>query len=291
MGIPARFRKQEGRHALVDGIPFRMPIAAHNTPALMAGFTIDFDKAAALLPHSIHPLRMGRKSVLVVTVIDYRQTVIGKYIEFSVAIGCTRGARPAPPLLPLIFQGLYGMGQYVYDLPVSTEISVKGGKGIFGMPKHQSNLDFKIGERTVSSQYDRDGQMAVRIEIERPGRAWLPITVAAINYCSFRGMIVKSTIYSAGKVGFSLFKKGSAKLCIGEHPRVQALKALEISPNPIFTAFFPEIHGMLDDHIESWYATYAEPPTTKPEGMESVINLGLSETWLPPPHDLPDCKP
>jgi hypothetical protein len=290
VGIPARFRKQEGRHALVDGIPFRMPVAAHNTPALMAAFSINFDKAAALLPYSIHPLRWWRKALLVVTVVDYRATVIGKYIEFSVAIACTRGARPAPPILPLVFQGLYGMGQYVYDLPVSTEISVKGGKGIFGMPKHQSNLDFKIGERTVSSQYDQDGQMAVRIEIERPGRAWLPITVGAVNYCSFRGMIVKSTIYSAGKVGFLFFKKGSAKLCIGEHPRVQALKGLEINPDPLFVAFFPEIHGVLDDHVESWYATYAEPPETKPEGMESVINLGLSEKWLPPPHDMPDCK-
>ncbi len=291
MGIPARFRRQQGRHALVDGIPFRMPIAAHNTPALMAAFTIDFKKAAALLPPSIHPLRLWRKAVLVVTVVDYRQTVIGKYIEFSIAIACTRGARPAPPLLPVVFQGLYGTGQYVCDLPVSTEISVKGGKGIFGMPKHQSSLDFKIGERTVSSQYDEDGQMAVRIEIQRPGSAWLPLTVAAINYCSFRGMIVKSTIYSAGKVGFSLLKKGSAKLCIGEHQRVQPLKGLEISPDPIFVAFFPEVHGVLDDHVESWYATYAEPPTSKPEGIESVINLGLSEKWLPPPHDQPDCKP
>jgi len=291
VGIPARFRTQEGRHALVDGIPFRMPIAAHDTPALMAAFTIDYHKAAHLLPHSIHPVRWFGKALLIVTVVDYRATVIGKYIEFSIAIGCTRGARPAPPILPLVFQGIYGMGQYVYDLPVSTEISVKGGKGIFGMPKHQSNLDFHIDERRVSSQYDQDGQLAVRIEIERPGRAWLPITIGAVNYCTFRGMIVKSTIYSSGKVGFSLFKKGAARLCIGEHPRVRALKDLDISRDPIFTAFFPVVHGVLDDHVESWYSTYAEAPKAAPEGMESVINLGLGQQWLPPPHDMPECQP
>ncbi len=291
MGLPGRFRKLEGRHALVDGIPFRMPIAAHDTPALMAGFTIDYAKAARLLPHTIHPVRWGGKAVLLVTVIDYRATVIGKYIEFSVAIACTRGARPAPPFLPFLLQGPYGMGQYVYDLPVSTEISVKGGKGIFGMPKHQSNLDFHINDHTVSSQYDQDGRLAVRIEIERPKRAWLPVTVGAVNYCTFRGMIVKSTIYSAGKVGFSLFKKGSAKLCIGDHPRVQPLKELDISHDPLFTAFFPMVHGVLDDHVESWYSTHAEPPSAAGEGMESVINLGLSQTWLPPPHDVPDCRP
>src|SRR6266852_9931360 len=282
MGIPKRLQAQSGRYSLVDGIPFHLPVYCRNSPCLMAAFSINAEKARALLPgNEIYPLRLWNKGVLVITVIDYRDTVIGKYIEYSIANACTHGSRPAPRLLPAVLMNSYGTGQYVYDLPVSTEISVKGGKGIWGMPKHQANLDFKIGERTVSSQYDQDGQMAVRIEIDRPGRAWLPITVAAINYCSFRGMIVKSTIYSAGKVGFSLFKKGSAKLCIGEHPRVQALKALEISPDPIFTAFFPEIHGLLDDHIESWYATYTEPPKTKPEGMESVINLGLSEAWLP----------
>ena len=49
-----------------------------------------------------------------------------------------------PPLLPLVFQKTFGLGQYVVDLPVSTEVSVKGGKGIWGMPKHQANLDFVV---------------------------------------------------------------------------------------------------------------------------------------------------
>src|SRR5260370_40216458 len=115
--MPARSRSQEGRHAVVDGIPFRMPIAAHNTPALMAAFTIDFGKAAALLPHAIHPLRWGRKALLAVTVVDYRASVIGKYIECSATIARTRGARPAPPVLPHVFQGMSGPRQHGYDLP------------------------------------------------------------------------------------------------------------------------------------------------------------------------------
>src|SRR4030095_4117655 len=101
-----------------------------------------------------------------------RDTVIGKYIEYSIAIACTHGPKPAPRLLPALLMDAYGTGQYVYHLAVSTEISVKGGKGIWGMPKHQGNLNFIIDDRTVSAQYDKEGQFAMKIEIEKPAKAW-----------------------------------------------------------------------------------------------------------------------
>ena len=110
----------------------------------------------------------GGRGLLVVTVVNYEITDIGQYVEYSLAIACTFGPRPAPPLLPGLLRGHYGTGQYVVDLPVSSEISVKGGKGIWGMPKHQANLDFVITPTTVSSQYDVDGLLGARIEIDRP---------------------------------------------------------------------------------------------------------------------------
>lgn len=286
MAIPARLTRQAGRYSLVDGIPFALPIRCDQSPVLMAVFTIDADKAQALMPgNEIFPLRLWKRGLLVITVVDYRVTTIGKYIEFSIAIACTHGPKPAPRLLPAIFMKAYDTGQYVYDLPVSTEISVKGGKGIWGMPKHQANLDFVITDETVSSQYDCDGQHAMKIEIKRPPKTWLPINLGAINFCEFRGMLFKSYIYFRGDLGAALFKKGSARLTLGDHPRVQPLKGLDISPDPIFTAFIPAAHGTLDDHYEGWYVSYPQPPTVQPEGMESVVNLGLGQEWLAPPKD------
>ncbi len=250
----------------------------------MAAFTINADRARELLPgNELHPLRLFGKGVLIVAVINYQITVIGKYIEFSVGIACTHGRRPAPPLLPGLFRRLFKTGQYVYDLPVSTEISVKGGKGIWGMPKHQANLDFVVGERTVSSQYDKDDKLVMRIEIDKPGRAWLPLSVSGVNYCAFRGMLMKSYIAFSGKVGIRLFRKGSARLQLGSHPLAEPLKGLEISRSPIFTGWFPDSSGVLDDHQESWFLSFEAPPSEPPEGMESVVHLGLSEEWLEPP--------
>jgi hypothetical protein len=288
MRLPARLSRQRGRHALVDGIPFDLPVNSEHTRALFAGFRIDPGQAARLLPgNELHPLRLVRNAVLVITVVDYRFTDIGAYIEFSVAIGCTHGPRQAPRLLPLLLRRRYGAGQYVYDLPVSTEISVKGGKGIWGMPKHQANLDFEVTERTVASRYGLDGELVVSIEIDRPRRFGLPVNVSAVNYCQFRGMLVKSYIHFAGRMDTAVGRAAKARLYLGDHPRVAQLGLLDLDPDPLFTGYVGDAAGALDDHFESWFLSFPQAPTTKPEGLESVVGLGLGQEWLPPPPTSP----
>lgn len=284
MSFPRRQDRLAGRRALVDGIAFDMPINSEQSPALMAVFSIDADAARRLIPgNEVHPMRLWKRGLLVLTVINYVVTDIGSYIEYSIAIACTHGRRPAPPLLPGLLMKTFGTGQYVWDLPVSTEVSVKGGKGIWGMPKHQANLDFVIGERWVSSQYDLDGQMMMRIDVQKPASAWLPVSMGAANYCAFRGMLMKSYIYFKGKLGLSLFKPGSARLLIGDHPRMAPLKTLDIDPNPIAAGFFPLTSGVLDDYFECWFLTESQLPAQPMEGLETTHPLGQSRTWLAPP--------
>lgn len=289
MAQPARLTQQAGRWALVDTIPFKLPVYCRNSPALFAAFSIDADKARKLIPgNEIYPVRLWNRGLLVVSVIDYLETNIGRYVEFSIAIACTHGSRPAPRLLPALFMNHYGTGQWVWDLPVSSEVSVKGGKGIWGMPKHQANLNYIISDDVVSSQYDQDGMFAVKIEVQRPKSCWMPVRMHGINYTAFRGMLFKSGVYFHGKLGFHLFKKGSAKLIIGDHPRVQPLKDLDIHPDPILAAFLPQANGVLDDHSESWFLSETALPVKPPEGMETVVNLGQSQEWLTPPVPIND---
>jgi hypothetical protein len=284
MGQPRRIAAQTGRYSLVDGIPFRMPVQGVKSSAILAAFPVDPVKARTLIQgNEVHPFILWNKGLLIVTVIDYRDTNIGKYIEFSIALACTHGRSPAPRLLPALLRGCFGTGQWVFDLPVSTEVSVKGGKGIWGMPKHQANLNYIEGERTVSSQYDLDGQLGVYIEIERPRSAWVPVNTSAVNYCAFRGLLMKSTIYFSGKAGFSLFRKAAGRLVIGDVPRVQALKHIDLQPEPIATLYLPEVTGVLDDHFESWFCSEAAQSLAPVEGLESVIGLGQGQQWLPPP--------
>ena len=254
----------------------------------MAIFPIDAVKAATLLPgNGITPIRYKDTALLVVTVINYLDTVIGKYVEYSIAIACNHNVSPGKFRLPGLFSKKINLGQYVIDLPVSSEVSVKGGKGIWGMPKHQARLDFNITDSKVSSQYDLDNQLCVYCEIEKPSRANIPLQMKAANFCSFRGMLMKSNVHFDGKAGLHMGKRAKARLIIGNHPRMQALKSLDILPDPIVTAFIPEAVGVLDDHIESWFLHYKEQPANAPQGLESVIDLSRSEEWLDPPQAPP----
>ncbi len=287
MSVPKRLKQQANCYALVDGIPFEMPVTSERSQVLIAAFLLDAEKAKRLLPgNELHPARIAKKGFLFVTAVSYELTDIGKYIEFIISIACTHGSNPAPNLLPLVFRRRYQLGGYVYDMPVSTEISVKGGKGIWGVPKHRANLDFEVTKSTVSSQYASDGLMAMRVDIGRPRDAWLPVSMSAVGYSQFRGMLFKSCAYLNGKAGFSLFRRQSGRLYIGDHPRMRPLKELDISPTPIFTMFFPDSTGVLDDHTESWFLSYEHPPAAPPEGLESVVGLGLGTDWPPPPKRL-----
>src|SRR5256885_3570189 len=200
-----RQRRLTGRYALVDGIPFTMPVDSEHSPALMAAFTVDANAAARLLPgDEVHPFRLpGGRGLLVITVVDYQQTDIGSYVEFSVALACTHGPSSGPPILPALLRGRFGTGQFVLDLPVSSEISVKGGKGIWGMPKHQANLDFKLGDTEISSQYDLDGKLAIYVSIRRPGGFGLPLRTSGVNWCSFRGLLMRPAIHFLSTMHFA----------------------------------------------------------------------------------------
>lgn len=286
--VPRRQHSLRGRHAKVDGITYVLPVNSDDSPVLMAAFPINKRAAAAILPgDEMRPFSLGGKGLLVVTVVNYRSTDIGKYIEYSLAIAITHGRRPTPPLLPLIFQKTFGLGQFVVDLPVSTEISVKGGKGIWGMPKHQANLDFVVTEQTVSAQYDKDGKLGCYIEIERPEPAGLPLKMAASNYCAFRGMLWKSDIYFEATGDIALGGAAKARLILGEAPGVAPLKTLQVGSKPLFTAYLPEAHGVLDDHYEAWFLSAAtEADADRINGgdmMDSVVGLGQGQEWLAPP--------
>lgn len=286
--LPRRQNELRGRFARADGIPYSMPVNSDDSPVLMAAFPINKRAAAALLPgEEMRPFSLGGKGLLVVTVVNYKSTDIGKYIEYSLAIAITHGRRPVPPLLPLLFQKTFGLGQFVVDLPVSTEISVKGGKGIWGMPKHQANLDFVVTDSTVSAQYDKDGALGCFVEIERPEPAGLPLKLAASNYCAFRGMLWKSDIYFEATGDLALGKAAKARLILGDAPGVALLKTLQVAEKPIFTAWLPEAHGVLDDHYEAWFLTAPSAADADAlrggEMMDSVVGLGQGQEWLEPP--------
>lgn len=275
-----------GQIALVDGICFDMPVNSVDSPALMAGFTVDADRAAELLPgEELRLIRLPKgRALLIVTVINYRTTDIGAYVEYSIAFACVHRRAGGGYLSTLLREGTSAAGQYVWDLPVSSEVSVKGGKGIWGMPKHRAALDFRVTEQGMSSQYDLDDQLCMRITVRRPHGLRVPVrNLSATNYCQFRGLLMKSVICFSDRAEVALGPSAHAQLLLGSHPRMDPLRTLDIAERPAFVACLPHSHGVLDDHTEAWFLTCPTVPGAVPEGLESVVDLRASTAWLPAP--------
>jgi hypothetical protein len=84
-----------------------------------------------------------------------------------------------------------------------------------------------------------------------------------------------------GKAGVNLPFSRSARLTFGDHERMAPLKTLDVGSRPLFTTYLEDTQGILDDHVETWFLTYREPPQEQMEGLESVVGLGLGREWLP----------
>ena len=76
--MPRKLKRERKKFALVVGIPFMLPVRSQRMQALMAAFPVDPAAAQALLPdRPMQVTQLWRRALLVVTVANYEETVIG----------------------------------------------------------------------------------------------------------------------------------------------------------------------------------------------------------------------
>ena len=84
---------------------------------------------------------------------------------------------------------------------------------------------------------------------------------------------MKSSIYFTDRAEVAVGPFAKAQLLIGDHPRMDPLRTLDMSSKALFTACLPHSNGVLDDHFESWFIT---SPTRL-----TRVNGGVATTWIP----------
>ena len=98
---------------------------------------------------------------------------------------------------------------------------------------------------------------------------------------------MKSSIYFTDRAEVAVGPFAKAQLLIGDHPRMDPLRTLDMSSKALFTACLPHSKGVLDDHFESWFITSSK--AIQPgeqwggDGLDSVYDLPNSTEWLDPP--------
>ena len=209
-----------------------------------------------------------RPGLLVVTVVNYEITDIGKYVEYSLAIACTFGPRPAPPLLPGLLRGHYGTGP-VRGRPAGQQRGLgQGRQGHLGHAQApgQPRLHDHATTRCPASTTSTASSAAASRSTGRP-RPRCRCDVGAANYCVFRGMVMQSSIYFQGAADIALGSRARAAAATSAtHRRSPPLRDLDIDPDPSSPRSCRRTRGVLDDHFECWFLTSADEPAERRRG-------------------------
>lgn len=152
------------------GYRFKSPFFIRDADVIGAFFLCDYQKARLLVAPPHQPVRLPfNKALFAVTCIEYKDTDIGPYNEVALSIvvrppdqGLLQNVKSLRSLIDGQFHA------YVLQLPVTTEISVAGGKGILNYPKFLADITFRdTGAHRICTLRDKE-TLNVILELECP---------------------------------------------------------------------------------------------------------------------------
>ena len=286
-----RIQQQTGRFSRVDGIPTSCRSTREDSPALMAAFTIDARRRPrALLPgNEVHPLRLSGNTRPAARHGDRLPGHGHRHVhrvQHRHRVHAWR-AGPRRRCCRCCSRSTTALGQYVVDLPVSTRDLREGRQGHLGHAQAPGEPGLPSSTEQHRQQPVRPGRPAGGAHRDRPARqAWLPLRDRRRQLLRVpRHADEVRHLLPRASSAFRLGKKASARL----HPRGPSARAAaegagHLARSRSSPGFLPSSSGVLDDHFESWFLTYPDAARhTQPEGLESVVNLGLGQQWLTPP--------
>jgi len=211
------------------------PTMYYDVSMLMAMFTTDYDRAAEKLDGLyLKPGLFWRGKVVVgIIFYEYRDTSIGPYNEVGLGIP----ALPVNQSLPLggwleMNKSVekHRLGNYVLNLPVTTEIACYGGREFFGYPKFVTEIPFHLDSRLERSFHgevrDPNGGDAIvtlsgKLSSGIPGPSMSMVTYSVLN-----GKKLRTNIYVRG--GGYMRGKGGLRLTVGtsDHEMARNLRDL-----------------------------------------------------------------
>ena len=149
---------------------FKAPFFIHDADVIGAFFLCDYDKACALVSPHHRPVKLPfKKALFAVSCIEYKETDIGSYNEVALSIVVRapgKGIRQKAETLRSLLQAKFHT--FIFQLPVTTEMSVAGGKGLLNYPKFLADITFReTGAHRICTLRDKES-LEVILERECP---------------------------------------------------------------------------------------------------------------------------
>ncbi|MBK5092496.1 MAG: acetoacetate decarboxylase family protein [Actinobacteria bacterium] len=121
------------------------------------------------------------------TAFEYYDTDIKPYNEFSMEIFLNSpyfAPVPGYNVLRQYFARLYSV--YIYHLPVTTEIALRGGIDFYNYPKFLAGIEFSDTERRITCDLSRDGENILTVSGEKVRTGYLGEMKFLCNLYHFR---------------------------------------------------------------------------------------------------------
>jgi len=209
-------------------------------------YFIESSVARGCIPQrNLHPLVLfGRRSVVVVTLFDFRSSSIGSYREVSVGIL----ASPHQLRLRDVFQVLRGSamaGAWIVALPVNQSLACKGGEELFGFPKSVKCINVHVSNDVCSFDIQDKCNELLAAQVALGPGVRLPVR-RLVTYSELGGKLLETTIPVKWTPRLSM--GAGSRLRVGKEGGdfANLLTRLELPPEPKFVLHGGGFEGILD---------------------------------------------
>jgi Acetoacetate decarboxylase (ADC) len=214
-----------------------LPIRYTRADVFMAIFPARYRWVRGRLPAGLWPLWLGRdRAPIAVAAFNYLEASIDPYGEVAILVPCTRGPA-APGAVVTAMESLYpGFGFFVMHLPVTSELADVLGVEVWGYPKFIADIRFRRGRDDQAVHLGEGGRTILELTVEQRGvriRDDRPFATY-----STKGTRLIHTTMPTQKVYQAHPGSATASLVLGDHPISAELRALGISPRPLYSLNF-----------------------------------------------------
>lgn len=237
---------------------FSFPTLYNQVSCGIGIFMCNYDKAQKVLPHpSMKPVKMpGGRAVVILSCYEYKNVMNMKpYNEIAMTIPLLMDGGLSVPVLPLVSKAFKNFGYHVFSMPVTSEENRLRGTKIWGLPKVTERIDIEQKDDfSTTVAYDENDKEYFRLKIPMNGKAESFDETGQL-YSVLNNDIIKAQTNFKGDFKVNkhmglLFNKGKKSdnplLTLGDSPRVEVLKGLEIEESVFQTRWSPNMEACFD---------------------------------------------
>ncbi len=255
---PFKSKQTDYKLQLDDNISktFKFPTLFKGTENGMAIFLCSYEKLKKHLPHpDMNPVRMpGGRAVFAISCYKYVHIQeMQPYNEISFTVPVVFKGALNIPFVTLAAKSLYkNFGYYVFSMPVnSVENNIRGHK-IWGLPKFVTQIDVKSENGIFYTKvYDGD-KPYLDINFPITGSKKLMHEELSILSVNEKQLLKAKVVYSGEflmntnlGVAFSKGQQNNVALTIGDTPRGNILKDIELETTPFQTRYSSNVLSAL----------------------------------------------